>query len=273
MKSTLNQVIFSLATIAWGVVPVYLYASGLVVHYLASMFHLISLLGGLGMIVLGLFNLIYARRKVGCGHDHHDHGHGEDHDHAHDQSPVAAIFLMLLPVLVCTGFTKHEYSTRAVMWKQVKNSKSKRASLYSSKREPFTREVLERTTRKTEEGDFLLTITELFWSAGDQEIMKAYEGIPAQLEGRFIDEEPELNPEGNRKRLYRVFMTCCAADAQVLALPLEFEGSPPDFPDKTWVVVKGKVAYEKVGKQDVAYLENVTVEKGEEPPPQNRFQR
>ena len=32
MKATINQVIFSLATITWGVVPVYLYATGLIAN-------------------------------------------------------------------------------------------------------------------------------------------------------------------------------------------------------------------------------------------------
>jgi len=68
-------------------------------------------------------------------------------------------------------------------------------------------------------------------------------------------------------------MTCCAADAQVLALPLEFEGSLPDFPDKTWVVVKGTVHYERVEKQDIAYLKVDSLEKGEAPPPESQFQR
>lgn len=275
VKAALNQAIFSLATISWGVVPVSLYATGQIDKYLAPAFHKIALVGGLAMIVLGLFNLLNARRKVGCGHDHaheHDHDHGgEDHDH-HAQSPVAAICLMILPVALCTGFTKHEFSTKALMWKHVKNSGPKRtSSLFSTKREPFTREKLERTTSKTEDGHYLLTITELFWSAGDQEIMKAYQGLPAELEGRLIDEESKLDPNGNRKRLYRVFMTCCAADAQVLGLALEFDGPLPTYPDKSWVRVGGTVAYETVDGQDVAYLKVTRIETSDEPPTANPF--
>ena len=277
MKATLNQVIFSLATIAWGVVPVYFYASGTVARYLSPTFHLISLVGGLAMIVLGLFNLLNARRKVGCGHDHghdhnHDHDHGDEHDH-HDQSPVAAICLMILPVVLCCGFTKHEYSTKALAWKGLYKKRSSRASLFSTKREPFTRATIEKTTPKSPEGNYLLTITELYWSAGDQEIMKAYEALPAQLEGRLIDEDAKLNPNGNRKRLYRLFMTCCAADAQVLGLALEFDGPLPDLADKTWVKVTGTVGFEKASGQDLAYLKVATLETAEEPPPDNRFRR
>jgi len=217
-KGTFNQIISGLATVAWGIVPVYLYARGLIGEYLSESFHLIALSGGLAMIVLGAFNLIHARRKVGCGHDHsHEHGHdhqGSDHDH-HEQNPIAAIFLMILPVILCTGFTKHEYSKEALRWKGLYKQRTLR-SLYSTYNTEFTRELLEKRTPKTEEGNFLLQLSELYWSAGDEKIMKIYDGLPAQLEGRLIEEDPKLNAGGNRKRLYRVVMTCCAADSYPL---------------------------------------------------------
>jgi uncharacterized repeat protein (TIGR03943 family) len=273
MSTTINQIIFSLATITWGAVPVYLYASGHIVKYLSPAFHVISLSGGLAMIVLGLFNLLNARRQVGCGHDHsHEHGDAKQTDHdPHAQSPLAAICLMVLPVLLCSGFTKHEYSEKALAWKGLYKQRSARSSLFSAKREPFTREKLERTTSKTKDGHYLLTITELFWSAGDEEIMKAYEGLPAELEGRLIDEDSKLNPGGNRKRLYRIFMTCCAADAQVLGMALEFDGPFPDLANKTWIKVGGTVAYEKVEGQDFAYLKVTRLEATAEPPESNPF--
>ena len=72
-KATFNQIISSLATISWGVVPVYLYTRGLIGEYLSDSFHLIALSGGLAMLVLGLFNLLHANRRLGCVHDHsHD---------------------------------------------------------------------------------------------------------------------------------------------------------------------------------------------------------
>jgi uncharacterized membrane protein YcgQ (UPF0703/DUF1980 family) len=103
--------------------------------------------------------------------------------------------------------------------------------------------------------------------------MKAYQDQPAEMEGRLIDEDDELNPGGNRKRLYRVFMTCCAADAQVLGIALEFDGPLPDFPDKTWVRVTGRVRFEKVGKQDYAYLSGCEVEPATAPDPKEQYRR
>ncbi len=268
-KSTFNQIVSGLATIAWGILPVYLYAGGLISKYLSESFHLIALSGGLAMIVLGAFNLIHARRKVDCGHDHeHEHTHdhkGAEHDH-HEQNPIAAIFLMLLPVILCTGFTKHEYSKEALRWKGLYKQRTLR-SLYSNYNAEFTREYLEKRTPKTAEGNFLVQLTELYWSAGDEKIMKVYEDLPVQLEGRLIEEDPELNHDGNRRRLYRVVMTCCAADAQVLGVPLQFEESLPDLPDKTWITARGKVAFELIEGQHFAYLKDCQAEATRPPDP------
>ena len=268
-KATFNQIISSLATISWGGVPVYLYTRGLIGEYLSESFHVIALSGGLAMIVLGLFNLLHARRQVGCGHDHsHEHEHGHEHDH-HEQNPVAAICLMIIPVMLCTGFTKHEYSKEALRWKGLYKQRTLK-SLYSTYNTEFTRELLEKRTPKTSEGNFLLQLTELYWSAGDEKIMKIYDGLPAQLEGRLIEEEPTLNPDNTRKRLYRVVMTCCAADAQVLGVPLEFSTSLPALADKTWITARGKVAFELIDGQHFAYLSDCEVEATEPPETQNR---
>ena len=142
--------------------------------------------------------------------------------------------------------------------------------LYSTYNAEFTRELLEKRTPKTTEGNFLLQLTELYWSAGDDKIMKIYEDLPAQLEGRLIEEEPTLNPDNTRKRLYRVVMTCCAADAQVLGVPLEFDGPLPGFEDKTWITATGRVAFELIDGQHFAYLRDCEVKATEAPDSQSR---
>ena len=81
----------------WGAVLLYFYPSGRIVHYLPpdGIFRPMVLVAGIGLVIVGLFNLAttqYASAGC-CGHDHgggcgHDHGHGDEgccgHDHAHD---------------------------------------------------------------------------------------------------------------------------------------------------------------------------------------------
>lgn len=78
----------------WGGVLLYFYASGRLVNYLPpdGIFRPMVLVSGIGLAVLGLFNLLtMGTEDPGCeGHDHghvdHDHDHkdcGHDHSHKH----------------------------------------------------------------------------------------------------------------------------------------------------------------------------------------------
>ncbi|WP_395736685.1 hypothetical protein [Prosthecobacter sp.] len=70
----------------WGGVLLYFYTSGRLVNYLPpdGIFRPMVLVSGIGLAVLGLFNLLtIGAEDAGC--EGHDHGHShDDHDHAHD---------------------------------------------------------------------------------------------------------------------------------------------------------------------------------------------
>jgi hypothetical protein len=81
----------------WGSVLLYFYASGRIIHYLPpdGIFQPMVLVAGVGLMILGLFNLFtFSAKEHDCGHDHshdHDHSncghdHSHDHDHDHDHS-------------------------------------------------------------------------------------------------------------------------------------------------------------------------------------------
>lgn len=96
----------------WGGVLLYFHITGRLVNYLPpdGIFRPMVLVSGIGLVVLGLFNLLtMTAEDAGCeGHDHahdHDHDHkdcGHDHGHAHKEG--------------CCGHDhghehKHEHST------------------------------------------------------------------------------------------------------------------------------------------------------------------
>jgi uncharacterized membrane protein YcgQ (UPF0703/DUF1980 family) len=66
--------------------------------------------------------------------------------------------------------------------------------------------------------------------------------MKVETEGRWI-EEKNRNPHGTRKRLYRLFITCCAADSRAIPIVLEFGKTPPDFPENGWVKVSGTMRF------------------------------
>jgi hypothetical protein len=110
----------------WGGVLLYFYISGRLANYLPpdGIFRPMVLVSGIGLVVLGLFNLLtMGAEDAGCeGHDHghshdehdhdhkdcgHDHAHqhggcGHDHDHDHEHSHAHE---------ACEHDHKHEHGT------------------------------------------------------------------------------------------------------------------------------------------------------------------
>src|SRR5215212_2549974 len=81
-----THLVSTLLLLLWGGVLLYFYASGRIVHYLTSdgLFRPMALWGGIGMVVLGLYNLAtMGAKEADCCEHEHDHGHVHDHDHGH----------------------------------------------------------------------------------------------------------------------------------------------------------------------------------------------
>ena len=249
-----RRILFSLALLIWSGVILYFYASGRIVKYLAPDFRLLALLGGLGLAVLGLFNLLTAGQQADCGHDHG--GEGDPHDHeSGDMHPLTAFVLMILPLGLSVAWTKDKYSEAAVSRKTMTVEEAK-SPFMASMLGPITREDIEKNHRKTADGYYEMSLMELFFSSGDPELQKALTGLKVQTEGRWTEEKAD-NANGTRKRLYRMFVTCCAADSRAIPIVLEFGKEPPEFPDGGWVKVSGTITFPtgKMGVQPVLEVE------------------
>ena len=269
MNPRTRRILFSLAALLWSAVLIYFYASGRITKYLAPDFRVIAFAGGLGLAVLGLFNLFTAGQESSCGHDHG----GEEHDHeSGDMHPLTALALMLVPVGLSVAWTKDEYSVAALSRKGLYDSPSAITSPFLSSMLPdLTREQVEKSHRKTEDGFFEFSLMELFFSSGDREMQGLIDGMKVETEGRWMDEKMR-NPNGSRKRLYRLFITCCAADSKAIPIVLEFGKTPPAFPENGWVKVAGTMRFplEEGAVQPVLTVERVLAA---EPPYEESFMR
>ena len=108
MKPELRRILFSLCVLLWAGALLYFYGSGRMNHYLVPDFRPIALFGGLGLAVLGTFNLLTARQTASCGHDH---GAGDEHDHeGGDMNPIASLVLMVGPLALSMLWTIDEFS-------------------------------------------------------------------------------------------------------------------------------------------------------------------
>ncbi len=241
MSPPVRRTLFSLALLMWSAVMLYFHASGRIQKYLAPDFRPILFVGGLGLAVVGLFNLLTARESASCGHGA-AHDPCEDHE-VTDLHPMTALLLMVLPVGLSVAWTKDEYSTAALARKGLYDAPTRSsAPLPAMVQAQLTREEIEASHRKASDGYYEFNLLELFFATGDRTVQPLIDGMKVETEGRWIEEKAN-HPEGRRKRLYRLFITCCAADSRAIPIVLEYGGPTPEFPENGWVKVAGTMGY------------------------------
>lgn len=220
------------------------YNSDVIDAYIDQKFQISLLLGGLGCMVVGLFNALTYRVEAGCGHNHEqEEGHAHDHEES-DIHPIIALILVIVPLLLCVSWTEHKID-EALIEKKSSKDIDPASMRFLADLPPFTKETLEQTRQKSADGFYQLNLIELFYSAGDSELERVFTGLNFETEA-MIRPEPNRNPNGNRMRLYRLFMTCCAADMKPIPVSIEFENELPNFEQNSWVKVGGEMFYETI---------------------------
>lgn len=247
MNPRVRRILFALAVLVWSGILLYFHSSGRITRYLAPDFRPLVLAGGLGLAVLGLFILLTANQSAACGHDHaSDDASGETHDHeATDLHPLLAFLIMVLPISLSVAWTKDEFSASTLERKGLYESPADlQAAMLGANIPPLTRELIEERYPATPDGFHPLSLIELFFATGDREMQEVLEGLKVETEGRWM-EERNHNPNGSRKRLYRLFLTCCIADSRAIPIVLEYGQTPPDFPENEWVKVAGSLHFQQ----------------------------
>jgi uncharacterized repeat protein (TIGR03943 family) len=236
MNHKIRHILFSLCILSWSAVILYFYASGRVTKYLAPDFRIISLLGGMGLGVLGLFNLLSPPEDAD-GHDGCDHTH-----HGSDLHPALAVLLMLFPVVFSAIQTRDSYSMATLSRKGLYEApKPASSSFLAALAQPLTVDVLKQTHRISKSGYYEFNLLELYYHTGDREMQQILDGLKIETEGRWVEEKVASGV--GRKRLYRLFMTCCAADSKAIPLALEVPDHLSGFKENTWVKAEGVIDY------------------------------
>jgi hypothetical protein len=106
----------------------------------------------------------------------------------------------------------------------------------------FTLDDLKQMVPQSDVGDFLLDVPQIFYTAGDKELMAVMEGIPIETTAQLM-EETLNNPNNTRLKAFRLFIECCAADARPLSIPVDFGKAPPEYTEMGWYKIYGKLSY------------------------------
>lgn len=279
--TSLHTRLFGLLASSWGVALIYFYYSTRIKKYLAPDFHHLIMIGGVGMLILGVYSIINPQeKKASCGHDHshdhdhhacdhdHDHDHGShsdcgecDHDHADGHGPFATILLTIVPLAIAMNFTEDKLSNAGLSKKGLYEAPS---LTNEADIPPFTREDLEKNVPRNEHGEFELRMITAYYAAGDREIQDIFDGLPIELEGRVAPEKIN-NEAGDRMRIFRSIITCCGADLQVVGVSMEFPEGVTRPADEDWIKAGGTLTFETINGNILPLLKIREVTAAEEP--------
>lgn len=211
--------------------------------YVSPGFHLATLLGGLGMVVVGLFLFFTLSRNAGCGHDHDDDCEGE-HEHQ-EMNPIFALLILCLPIGFSLFATQHSFTEVELARRSELDMNPE--SFQQFDLPPFTLESLDEYKEKNANGAYQMQLMELFLSAGDPTVAKVLKGVGVEVEGA-LRSQPGAEGDVTIKRLYRMVMQCCAADMQAVPVKMilsdEAVSSASAIKEHSWVKVEADLSYE-----------------------------
>lgn len=116
---------------------------------------------------------------------------------------------------------------------------------------------------KSKDGNIEVQVIDLLYAAQDTSMKADFEGKTVETIGQLMPDDTH-NGNGNRFKLMRMFMWCCAADAKPIAAVVETP-QLPTAPDMSWVKVVGKVDFPIEGGRTIAVLKASSVKQVDPP--------
>jgi len=254
----------------WGAVLCFLYFSGRLTAYLHPHFHVFAVSGGIVLILLAMLVLVAPDEAALTGCAPVKSG-------ALWKSLLTALVLVV-PLLIALSASQDAYSSTTVLNRNyVQNISQLPGAQPSASVQPAapadaslpgndassTDGGDQPEVRKNSKGEIQAEVVDFLYAAQLADMRQTFEDKQVEVVGQLMPAK-ENNPNGDRYDLVRMLMTCCAADAQPVALPVH-PGAKSDLPEMTWVKVHGKATFPVVGGQKRPLIENATIEKTDPP--------
>jgi len=116
---------------------------------------------------------------------------------------------------------------------------------------------------KAKDGNVEVQVIDLLYAAQDTSMRADFDGKTVETIGQLMPDDAN-NAGGNRFKLMRMFMYCCAADAKPIAALVEAP-QKPNAPEMAWVRVIGKVTFPIEGGRTIPILNAVSVTQTDPP--------
>ena len=273
MNRTASRFCSSGVLMVWGFVLLYFQLSGRIASYLHPAFHLyVAISGGVLVFLSAVLILTFPKAQEGdhCCEDH-------DHSGVPFSGGIASLLILVVPLLAATKISQSSFGATAVHNRGVVSDIAELPG-YSPAFEPALPNhdgtVGEATMmdpslylRKNDSGQILAELIDLVYAAGDNDLRADFENQEVELVGQFLPARTG-NSSGDRFRLVRMFVMCCAADARPVGIAIQ-ENQAANFPEMTWVKVRGKATFPLEGgrRTPLVIAESVT----ETEPPRESF--
>lgn len=112
----------------------------------------------------------------------------------------------------------------------------------------FTLADLEAQVPRSKDGNFILNVPEIYYTAGDKEVQGVLAGQMIETIAQFVSEKVN-NEEAKRLKIFLALVECCEAHSRPYFISLHFAEKEPEFNEMAWVKVVGKISYkQELGK-------------------------
>ncbi len=205
----------SVILIITGLIMLYYHGSGLIVHYLREDFRPYLLWGAVGLIVVGIFHLWFARATT-TGESRTESGTIG----IAGRGAWLVWIIAMAPMAWGLAHTTHRYSTDSAARKGLFDDA---ASLATGLPLAGGASLLENASQN-EDGYYRLGLDQIFFSALYEEDRDALSGVMIELESMATQ-----RPGGEAViRLYDLLVMCCAADARAVGIDARYAPMIPD---------------------------------------------
>jgi uncharacterized repeat protein (TIGR03943 family) len=247
------------ATLAtWSSVLLYFYFSHHINSLLAPTFRPYTLDAGIVMLMLAVCFVLFQINVDACTEDDFSaKSFGRQ-----TTGRILTFLILLLPICAAATFSKNSYGASTVLNRMQATSdlpmpaKSANTTPYvepplptadgsqpapqaQSQSQPPPAESDE--IQRSKEGNMIVQVVDLLYAAQDSTLQPDFKGQNIEMIGQLMPDTMN-NPKGDRFKLVRMFMVCCAADARPVAVLVESPTKPAGA-DMSWIKIVGTVEF------------------------------
>jgi uncharacterized repeat protein (TIGR03943 family) len=286
MTALFNRWLPGVTLLAWSTVLLAYYVSGRINSFLIPAFRTNVLLAGIAMLAMSCCFLFLPAVANCCDDERCGHPLGR-----RKLGRIVTFLVLLLPLAAAAMFTSKDYGAETILAKGIVMDPSGLVKRSGTLKAPPPQAATDDPSRpalptkdgsqptaaaatpadtaaddylpKSKDGNIEVQVLDLLYAAQDSSMRADFEGKTVEVIGQMMPADPQ-NAGGNRFKLMRMFMYCCAADARPIAALVETPDKPA-APEMAWVKVVGKVDFVVEGGRTIAVLNAKSVAQTDPP--------